>query len=47
MLSDTGVVGPSRGAALEPYLRELASTHDHGLILILDDLHLVDEEPYA
>jgi len=43
MLSDTGVAGPSREAVVDAYLRELPSIADHGLILILDDFHLVDE----
>ncbi|HEU5204989.1 MAG TPA: hypothetical protein VFU17_11885, partial [Candidatus Limnocylindrales bacterium] len=43
MLSDTGVAGPSRDAVVDAYLRELPSIADHGLILILDDFHLVDE----
>jgi ATP/maltotriose-dependent transcriptional regulator MalT/DNA-binding SARP family transcriptional activator len=45
LLSDTGVAGPSRESVIDAYLRELPAIAEHGLILILDDFHLVDESP--
>jgi ATP/maltotriose-dependent transcriptional regulator MalT/DNA-binding SARP family transcriptional activator len=45
MLSDSGVAGPPREAVLDMFLRELPSIAEHGVVLILDDVHLVDDAP--
>ena len=45
--ADTGVAGPARDAVLDAYLRELPAIAEHGVVLILDDFHLVDEAPDA
>src|SRR5262245_45370052 len=45
LLSDTGAAGPSRDPVLDAYLRELAPIAENGVVLILDDFHLVDESP--
>ena len=47
LLADTGVAGPARDAVLDAYLRELPAIAEHGVVLILDDFHLVDEAPDA
>ncbi len=45
MLADSGVSGPSRDTVLDTFLRELTTIAEHGAVLILDDLHLVDDAP--
>ena len=45
LLADTGVAGPARDAVLDAYLRELPAIAEYGVVLILDDFHLVDEAP--
>ncbi len=45
LLSDMTTGGPTREAATDVFLRELASIAEHGAVLILDDFHLVDESP--
>ena len=47
LLADTGVAGPARDAVLDAYLRELPAIAEYGVVLILDDFHLVDEAPDA
>ena len=47
LLADTGVAGPARDAVLDAFLRELPAIAEHGVVLILDDFHLVDEAPDA
>jgi len=43
MLSDTGVAGPARDAVVDTFVRELPAIADQGVVLILDDFHLVDD----
>ena len=43
MLSDTGVAGPARDAVVDMFVRELPAIADQGVVLILDDFHLVDD----
>ena len=43
LLREIGPTGPSRETVLETFLRELPSIAEQGAVLILDDLHLVDD----
>ncbi len=45
MLSDLSVGGPTREAATDVFLRELAAIATNGAVLVLDDYHLVDDLP--
>jgi DNA-binding SARP family transcriptional activator len=47
LLSEIGVGGPTREAALDTFLRELPSIVTGGAVLIFDDFHLVDDAPDA
>ncbi len=43
MLSDLSVGGPTREAATDVFLRELATITTNGAVLVLDDFHVVDD----
>ncbi|HET7495649.1 MAG TPA: BTAD domain-containing putative transcriptional regulator [Candidatus Limnocylindrales bacterium] len=47
LLSEIGVGGPTREAALDTFIGELPSIATGGAVLIFDDFHLVDDAPDA
>jgi LuxR family maltose regulon positive regulatory protein len=47
LLADVSAGGPTRDIVLDAFLRELPSIAASGVVLILDDFHLVDDAPDA